>query len=69
MSSGADQQGQGDTQGEQPQQPAAQQTPEVSQQQPTSPAPSDQPIWVAPDYGISWATKSALPPADDEKRG
>lgn len=67
--SSSDQQGDGGPQGDQPQQTTVQQTPESPQQPQASPAPAEQPNWVAPDYGISWATKSALPPTGEEKRG
>lgn len=64
-----DPQDQGGSQGDQPQQPTVQQIPEAPQQPEASPAGTDQPNWVAPDYGISWATKSAPPKPGEEKRG
>jgi hypothetical protein len=61
-------QDQGGTQGAgepQPQQPAPQPAPEAPA--PEAPAPSEDANWVAPDYGISWATRTAVPPSESEK--
>jgi hypothetical protein len=67
--SSSDQQGQGAPQGDRLPQPTVQQPSETPQPSQEQPAAADQPDWVAPDYGISWATKSAQPPAGEEKRG
>jgi hypothetical protein len=62
--SGDETQDSGSQQGQpQPQQPAPQPGLEV----PAPHAPSEEPNWVAPDYGISWATRTAVPPTESEE--